>query len=180
MKAALLIIDVQSAICVGDDAAFDIDAVVERINLVIAKARRSGIPIFVIQHEEDEGPFCFQAEGWQVYRKVSIATEDIYLRKKGSDSFHQTDLQSMLETKGIDKLVICGLQSDFCVDSTVRRALALGYPVTLVADGHSTLDNSVLTAKQIIAHHNATLANLGSYGPRVIPINATEIQFDPQ
>lgn len=66
----------------------------------------------------------------------------------------------------MDRLVVCGFQSEFCVDTTTRRALALGYPVTLVADGHSTTDNGVLSAAQISAHHNATLTNIVSFGPR--------------
>jgi len=39
----------------------------------------------------------------------------------------------------VGRLAVCGLQGEFCVDSTVRRVLALGYPVTLPSDAHSTL-----------------------------------------
>jgi nicotinamidase-related amidase len=73
-------------------------------------------------------------------------------------------LHEALQIRGIDTLVVCGMQSDFCVDSTVRRALGLGYPVVLVSDAHTTMDNGVLTATQIVAHHNQTLSNLDSYG----------------
>ena len=59
---------------------------------------------------------------------------------------------------GVDELVVCGLQSEFCVDSTVRHASTLGFPVTLVADAHSTWDAASLTAAQIIEHHNRVLA----------------------
>jgi nicotinamidase-related amidase len=65
-----------------------------------------------------------------------------------------------------------GLQTELCVDTTVRRACTLGYRITLVADGHSTLDNGVLTAAQIIAHHNATLAN---FGPQVALAKSSEL-----
>ncbi len=44
MKTALLIIDVQHAICVGAEAAFDIDNVVDRINQVSKRARAAGVP----------------------------------------------------------------------------------------------------------------------------------------
>jgi len=74
-------------------------------------------------------------------------------------------------------LVVCGLQSEFCVDSTVRAALAQGYAVTLVKDGHSTLANGVLSAAQISAHHNATLAHLGSYGPKMRVLPAAEVDL---
>ena len=177
MKTALLIIDVQTAICVGAEAAFDIENIVSRINKVSTKARDAGEPVILIQHEESEGPFQFGAPGWQIYEKVVTHPTDIRLRKTATDSFYKTDLQTILKSHGIQHLVACGLQSEFCVDSTVRGALAHGYPVTLVSDGHSTLDSRVLQAFQISAHHNETLANLCSYGPRVRLQTASEITF---
>ena len=91
------------------------------------------------------------------------------------------DVQQALscgEDEVFERLVICGFQSEFCVDTTTRRALALGYPVTLVADGHSTLDNSVLTAAQIAAHHNETLSNISSFGPRAQAVRAADVRID--
>ena len=64
------------------------------------------------------------------------------------------------------------------MDSTVRRALALGYPLVLVSDAHSTVDNGVLSAAEISAHHNTTLANIGSFGPRVTLTKAAEVRFE--
>jgi nicotinamidase-related amidase len=104
---------------------------------------------------------------------------DIRLRKTASDSFHQTDLDAALKRLGVRRLVICGFQSEFCVDTTTRRALALGYEVLLVDDGHSTLDNEVLTAAQISRHHNVTLANISSFGARALAMPAAEIAFAP-
>lgn len=178
MKSALLIIDVQTALCTGKWSAFDIDKVVDRINTVSAKARIAGIPVVLIQHEEDEGPLHFGTEGWKLYERLAVQPEDIRIRKTACDSFYQTELHSALQAHGVTNLVVCGLQSEFCVDSTVRAALALGYPVTLVADGHSTLDNGVLSAAQISAHHNATLESLGSYGPRVTPIPSEQVRIE--
>lgn len=178
MKSALLIIDVQKALCSGEYAAFDIDPIVGRINKVAGEARAAGVPVILIQHEEDDGPLQFDTEGWQVYERLVVHPEDIRVRKTATDSFHKTELQALLQSRGVDKLVICGLQSEFCVDSTVRGALALGYPVTLIADAHSTIDNDVLSAAQISAHHNATLANLGSFGPRATPIPAAEVRIE--
>ena len=69
------------------------------------------------------------------------------------------------------------MQSEYCDDTTTRRALALGYPVVLVSDGHSTLDNDVLPAELIIKHHNSTLVNVTSFGPQLRTIAASEISF---
>jgi nicotinamidase-related amidase len=177
MKPALLIIDVQNALCTGEWAAFDIERVVERINDVAAKARAIGVPVVLIQHEEEAGPLQFGSEGWQLDARLTTRPEDITVRKTATDSFHRTGLQDLLQSRGVSHLVVCGLQSEFCVDSTVRGALARGYPVTLVADGHSTSDNGILSAAQIAAHHTATLANIGSFGPRVTATPAFGIHF---
>jgi nicotinamidase-related amidase len=178
MKSALLIIDVQRALCSGKWSAFDIDSTVDRINEVAGKARAAGAPVLLIQHEEDDGPLQFGTDGWQLYERLAVQPADIRVRKTATDSFHRTELQSLLQSRDVGRLVVCGLQSEFCVDSTVRGALALGYPVLLVADGHSTLDNGVLSAAQISAHHNVTLANLSSFGPRVTTTPAAEVRIE--
>ena len=107
-----------------------------------------------------------------------VSPDDIYIRKTTPDSFHNTDLLAVLQARGITRLVICGLQSEYCVDTSTRRALALGYPVILVADGHTTMDNSVLTASQISAHHNETLSHMDSFGPRVRAIPAADVRIE--
>ena len=178
MNTALLIIDVQHALCSGGYAAFESGRVIDRINQVSRLARTAGSPVVVIQHEEADGPLKFGTDGWKLAAGLDATPSDVYVRKKASDSFHETELHAVLQARGIEKLVICGLQSEFCVDTTTRRALALGYPVTLVADGHSTLDNSVLKAAQISAHHNETLGNIGSFGIRVRVIPASEVRFE--
>jgi nicotinamidase-related amidase len=177
MTTALLIIDVQTAICSGEWEAFESRRVIERINHVSQLARQAKVPVIVIQHEEAGGPMMFDTEGWQLDPDLKVQQGDSYIRKATPDSFHNTGLLALLQTLGVKKLVICGLQTEFCVDTTTRRALALGFPVALVADGHSTLDNGVLTAAQIIAHHNITLSNMESFGTRVSLVPAAQMRF---
>jgi nicotinamidase-related amidase len=178
MKSALLIIDVQLALCSGKWATYDIDRVVDRINQVATQVRNVGAPVIFIQHEEDDGPLQFGTEGWQLYDRLETRPGDVRIRKTATDSFHKTDLHSLLQTRGVSQVFVCGLQSEFCVDSTVRGALAHGYPVVLVSDAHSTLDNGVLTASQISAHHNVTLANVGSFGPSIEVTAASELRIE--
>jgi nicotinamidase-related amidase len=177
MKSALLIIDVQQALCNGEWAAFDIERVIARINAVVTQARAAGAPIIWIQHEESEGPLQFRSDGWQLDRRLAVGPDDVRLRKTACDSFHRTELQPLLQAHGVGRVIVCGLQSEFCVDSTVRGALARGYPVSLIADAHTTVDNGVLSAAQISAHHTTTLANLSSFGPGVSPVAAAELSF---
>ena len=64
------------------------------------------------------------------------------------------------------------MQTEFCVDTAVRAAFERGYKITLVKDAHSTGDTRVLKAKDIIAHHNATLRDFADLQ------RAEEIAFD--
>ncbi|SDH94568.1 Nicotinamidase-related amidase [Pseudomonas benzenivorans] len=178
MSTALLIIDVQQALCTGEEAAFESDRVIERINTVAEKARAAGAAVVLIQHEEERGPLQFDSAGWQLAQGLVTTPGDLRVRKATPDSFHRTDLIQRLQEREISRLLICGLQSDFCVDTTTRRALALGYEVVLVADAHSTVDNGVLSAAQITAHHNATLANMTSFGKRAVVVPAAEVQIE--
>ena len=178
MAAAVLVIDVQRGLCEGEGASWDGDAVIARINEVTRKARAAGVPVFFIQHEEPAGGLLVHGTpAWELAKGLHAEAGDQYLRKTATDSFHRTELQARLAPYGATELVICGMHSEFCVDTTTRRALALGFPVQLVADGHTTADKPHLGAAQIIAHHNATLANISSFGPRARPVAAAALHF---
>lgn len=58
-----------------------------------------------------------------------------------------------------------------------EAALALGYPVVLVSDAHTSAGNAAISAQQVIAHHNATLINISSFGPRVTAMAHHEVRF---
>jgi nicotinamidase-related amidase len=173
MKTALLVIDVQQGLCEGKHDTFESQLVVDRINKVSAKARAAGAVVVLIQHESKSGYLEFESSAWQLARGLHAEPTDLRIRKTTPDSFHHTGLDDLLKQRGVTDLVVCGMQTEFCVDTTIRRALALGYPVVLVADAHTTESNRHLSAAQIIQHHNDTLTNISSFGPRVRAI-ATE------
>lgn len=116
----------------------------------------------------------FGHDGWALDARLLTAAEDIRVSKRARNSFHDTTLHRLLQQRGVSQLVICGLQTEFCVDTTVRQALPLGCGVTLAADAHSTADG-VLRAEQVIAHHNRTLRWMSSYGRRIEVRPANEV-----
>ncbi|HET7621966.1 MAG TPA: cysteine hydrolase family protein [Gemmatimonadaceae bacterium] len=177
MNTALLIIDVQRALCTGDEQVYGIDAIIDRINSLSCRARAASAPVVFVQHEEDEGAFRSGTAGWELAHGLVTAPDDLRVSKTTPNSFHRTELQQLLQKRGVERVVICGLQTEYCVDTTLRQALALGYRVVLASDAHSTVD-SVLMAAQIIAHHNHTFRNMNSFGP-VIEVRPTaEVVFD--
>ena len=179
MHSALLVIDVQQGLCEGEKAAFESERVISRINSVTEKMRAAGGMVIFIQHESMTGDLVFASKSWQLASGLHIEPSDVRLRKTTPDAFNGTNLGDLLSARGIKELVICGMHTEFCVDTTTRRALALGYPVILVEDAHTTESKEHLAAAQIIRHHNATLTNITSFGPRVRTISAEKLNFVP-
>lgn len=84
---------------------------------------------------------------------------DRYFNSKDNTRlFFNTNLDKELKKQEIKHLIITGIQSEVCVDTTTRRAFSMKYEVTLVTDSHSTWGSEELTAQQIINHHNQVLS----------------------
>ncbi|MEF7439369.1 cysteine hydrolase family protein [Paenibacillus lautus] len=154
-KSALLVIDVQNEMFQVHDPVYEEDRLLHNLKQLIAKARSGGIPVIYIQHN-DEG-LKAGSEAWKINPEITPAMSDTVIQKTRPDSFYRTTLEEELKGRGIEHVILAGMQSELCVDTTCRRASSLGYDVTLVSDAHSTWNNSALTAQQIIDHVNATL-----------------------
>ncbi|MBS7780069.1 isochorismatase family protein [Acidovorax sp. CCYZU-2555] len=175
-KKALIVIDVQQGLFATQPAPFEAAQIIERINALARRARAANTSVLWVQHEND-GALRFQSPGWQLDAGLDVHASDVLVRKKTPDAFHGTDLGEVLERLGIDSLAVAGYASEFCVDATVRRAAALGYPVEVVADAHTTHDKAHASAAMIRTHHNATLSNITSFGPKISAVPSDELGF---
>jgi len=158
MSTALLIIDMQLGNFLEPHPVHEGDRLLKRVQSLIAKARSAQIPIFYVQNSGGEGdPDEYGTPGWEVHPSIKTGPNDFMVQKGSPDAFHETNLQEGLKSDGIMRLVVAGLQTEYCVDTTCRRAYSLGYEVVLVRDAHSTWDSGRLSADQIIEHHNDVL-----------------------
>ncbi|MEK3671148.1 cysteine hydrolase family protein [Paenibacillus sp. FSL R10-2771] len=160
MSTALLIIDVQEAMFAYPDMKlFDEEGVLERISSLLDKARLAGVPVIYIQHTEEEGEFVKGIPTWEISSRIAPQAGETIIEKTTPDSFHLTGLQEELERLGVTELIICGMQTDYCVNATSRRAHSLGYSSVLVKDAHSTFDDNHLTGEEIVKQHNDALGS---------------------
>ncbi len=153
-NTALLIIDVQVAMFSYENASlYNGDKVLTNIKRILETARKVNMPVVFIQHTEDE-EYTKGLPTWEICQEVSpLATEKV-VEKSSCDSFYQTNLQNVLQDLGVKNLIIMGMQSEFCVDTTCRRAFSMGYNSILTKDAHSTFDSESLTGEQIVHHEN--------------------------
>lgn len=172
MSKALLVLDVQTALFASTPAPHDANGVIERINMLMHKARVSGVPVITVQTNV-LGFLEKNSDGWQLCAGLQTVEEDLRLDKAAADTFHKTSLQVLLDQHSVRELIVCGYASEYCVDSTVRRASTLGYSVQLVSDAHTTTDKPHLSAEKIREHHTLTLA----MGQAVRAVTADAAEF---
>lgn len=168
---ALVLIDLQHALIDVDPRPDDAAQVIDRVNLLAARTRAAGVPVLWVQHERATPGHVLQhgSPGWALAHGLHTDAADTFFRKTTPDSFLRTGLADWLAARGIDHVVIGGYASEFCIDTSTRRAAALGLAVTLAADAHTTHDKPHASGALIRAHHTATLTSLTSFDR---PINA--------
>jgi len=151
-RTALLVVDVQDGVVTG---AHDRDGVVGRIVGLVDRARRSGTDVVWVQHSSDELPLG--SPTWQLVPELTVGDGEPVVHKLYGDAFEATDLEDVLASRGVGRLVVTGAQTDACVRSTLHGAFTRGYDVTLVSDAHTTEDLTAWGAPapaDVVAHTN--------------------------
>lgn len=162
MATALLVIDVQVGVMRG---AFDANGVIARISGLVDRARAEGAPVVWVQHNDDE--LVRDSDDWQIVPQLQPRDDEPRIFKTYSDSFSGTELDQVMGELDVDRIVMVGAQSDFCIRNTWHSALVRGFHTVLVSDAHTTVDNDfdpALTASTIIAYTNM-YASWGSNYP---------------
>lgn len=172
MKKALLVVDVQVMPFIwknyGGKSLYEENNLMKNISSLIEKAREADAPVYYILYTESEGSPRSKGEPmWQVHPQVAPQETDRLIIKYHADSFLNTELHQLLQQDDVDTVVICGIQTEFCIDTTVKSAFSHGYHVVLVENGHSTFDSELLKAETIIAHHCLILDQFAD----IIPAN---------
>jgi nicotinamidase-related amidase len=158
---ALLVIDLQCGMFANPAAPpHDGEAVVSRIADMIERARAAGAPVIFVQHDGGAGnPLAQGQPGFPFRPELAPRAGDPVVVKNHCSAFQGTDLADILAAGEIDRVTICGMQTEFCVDTSCRAAYERGVRVTLASDAHSTFDSPALPAEAIIRHHNTLLGD---------------------
>lgn len=172
MKKALIVIDVQAGMYTAKMPVHNGEKFLQTLQELIGKCRSNDITVIYVQHNgPKDHPLEKGTDGWKVHEAIAPLEGDCVVEKTTPDSFHKTNLKEVLQDKGIDHVIISGMQTEYCVDTTTRRAFSEGYKVTLVSDAHSTFNTEVLHAEDIVKHHNVVF---GAFAD-VIPLKDLKV-----
>jgi nicotinamidase-related amidase len=187
-RTALVNVDMQSCFVEGSPiAAQDGLAVLERINRVAAACRRAGILVIHTSNvfradgsnlgvlaEFDPivktGILNKGSEAAALHRKLLVDGRDILLDKPRFGAFHGTDLELILRSRGIDTLIITGIATNVCCETTAREAAVRDFRVLFLSDGTSTFSIGDLSVAEL---QKATCATLGKVFAQVLTVDET-------
>lgn len=154
---AVVVIDVQNDYCHPDGVfakagltVTNLPELVERTNVLVQAARRAGRPVIWVRMEwadradvgllADRSPFL-REEGLRTgtwganpVDGLDVSPADAVVTKKRFSSFYGTDLDRVLAQAGVNALVVAGVRTDFCIESTVRDAFFRDLDVVIARD----------------------------------------------
>ena len=188
LNDALLIVDVQRDFLPGGNLAVpDGDAVIPVLNGYIERARQAGLPVYASRDWHPANHCSFKARGglWSPHcvrdtagaafaPELALPADAIIVSKATREdadaysAFGGTALAAQLRERGVKRLLVGGLATDYCVLNTVRDALKEGFEVILLADAIRAVDVNAgdgERAERAMREAGATPAQLGDFPP---------------
>ncbi|MBR0040682.1 MAG: cysteine hydrolase [Oscillospiraceae bacterium] len=148
----LIVIDMQKALM--DDELYNLDGLLGNVVKLIETARENRIEVIYVQH--DAGPdtgFSVGDEAFEITDEVAPREGEKIFVKAINSCFGNKDFTAYLEEAKDDTLMIVGLQTNFCIDATVKSAFERGYDVIVPEGSNSTFDNPYMSAETTCAYY---------------------------
>jgi len=175
-RAALLVLDMQRYFLEESSHAFipSSEAIVPNIQRLLTACSKAAMPVIFTRHVNSEADAGMMARWWQdlirrddpaseIIPELDIGNETV-IEKNQYDAFYKTGLETMLHEQRITQVIICGVTTHLCCETTARSAFTRGFEVFFVIDA---------TASYNDAFHRATLLNL-SHG-FAVPVLIEEV-----
>lgn len=144
----LIVIDMQNGVCQYEGQTIpQFDRIVPEINKRIGQYVAQKKPIIFVQHTDDY--LVKGSHEWTIIPELNQKKANLFIEKKHPNAFYETNLKEKLDELGAQKLEICGAETEYCVDSTVKFAQGLGYDVYMVKGLYTAWDSEWLTAEEM-------------------------------
>jgi len=152
-KTALLVIDAQELIT--NEKLYAYDKYIENVRTLISKSRQNGVEVIYVRHDDGEGqPLSKGNEGFDVCRQFAPEAGERIFDKSVNSPFRESGLLEYLREKAVKRLIVTGLQTDYCIDATVKCGFEHGFEMIVPEYCNSTFDNEFMTAEQTYRYYN--------------------------
>ena len=154
----LLVVDTQNLIMNND--LYEFQTFVYRIKTLIKEARNNDIEVIYVRHNDCDGQKLTKGTlGYEIYEEFQRMPNERVFDKSVNSAFRDTGLLDYLHEKDEDTIIIVGLQTDYCIDATVKCGFEHGLKMIVPANTNSTLDNAYMTAENSYRYYNEFMWN---------------------
>lgn len=169
----LLIVDVQKGIV--NENLYKFDEFVENVVRLIDTARKNSIEVIFVRHDDgSESDLTKGKEGFEIYEQFKPKSDEKIFDKYVNSAFKHTGLIEYLQHKNENKVIVAGLQTDYCIDATVKGGFELGFEMIIPEYSNTTVDNHFMTAERSYEYHNHFMWQ-GRYGKCISMSEALEM-----
>ena len=149
----LLVIDMQKALI--DDELYAFDTFMERTARLIDAARKNNVEVIYVQHDAGAGSgFSVGDEAFEIAEEVAPREGEKVFIKTINSCFGNKDFKAYMEQQEDKRLMIIGLQTNYCIDATVKSAFERGFEVIIPEGTNSTFDNDYMTGETTVRYYN--------------------------
>ncbi len=155
-QSILLVVDVQKAIV--NEHPFNEKNLIENIKQLISVARDHQTEVIFVRHDDGSGTALeLGSEGWQIVTELEPRENEVIIDKRFNSAFHNTELRMYLESKAVNTIYLVGLQTEYCIDATLKSAFDFGYKIILPEGANSTMDNEYLSGDKLVDFYNHSI-----------------------
>ncbi len=148
----LIVIDMQKALV--DDELYNYEGFLKNVTEIVAAARENDVEVIHMRHDAGPGTgFSAGDEGFAFADETAPREGEKTFVKTINSCFGCREFTAYLEEANDNVLMIVGLQTNFCIDATVKSAFERGYDVIVPEGAHSTFDNAYMTGEITCAYY---------------------------
>ena len=145
----LLVVDMQKALT-EDEELYDAEAFMDRNIRLIDAARKNNVEVIFVQHDAGEGSgFSAGDEDFKIDPRVAPKEGEKVFVKTINSCFGNKEFKAYMEQQEDKRLMVIGLQTNYCIDATVKSAFERGFEV-IVPEGIDRLHALLLAKRQLI------------------------------
>jgi nicotinamidase-related amidase len=154
----LLVVDMQEALVNGK--SFNKETTINNIELLIKECRANNVEVIYVRHDGGAGDELEQgSKGWQIYNKIEPIEGEKIIEKRHCSSFRNTELKAYLDEKNIETIILVGMQTEYCLDTTCKVAFEHGFNLIIPEESNTTFDNESMSGKEIYEYYNFKIWN---------------------
>lgn len=149
----LLVVDTQMGIT--NASLYDFENFVSNVCQLLKKARENHVEVVYVRHDDGKGELLTKGNPeFEIYHEFQPIKEEKIFDKVVNSPFKESGLLEYLTSKNVQHIMVVGLQSEYCIDATIKCGFEHGFTMLVVQHANTTVDNDVLRGEQSYHYYN--------------------------